>query len=59
MPLNISDYKTIYVTTDKNDHGAELRCTEHPDWYADADGTDLPMVAWKAEGHFAEEHSDS
>ncbi len=34
--------------------GAVLRCTEHPDWEVDVDGTSLPDVIHRAEKHVRE-----
>ena len=36
--------------------GAVLRCTEHPDWEVDVDGTDLPHVVKQAEEHVNDDH---
>ncbi len=47
------DLTTVYIT---NDAGAELRCTDHPQWWADADGMDLPTATREAANHIREEH---
>jgi hypothetical protein len=50
------DLTMIYITADPQDGAAELRCTDHPEWWADADGTDLPSAVRTARGHFRDEH---
>lgn len=49
------DLSLIYATTDQHE-GAELACQEHPDWWADADGTNLPDLIKAAQEHVREEH---
>jgi hypothetical protein len=51
----VLDLSLIYTTTDEHE-GAELRCQEHPEWWSDADGTNLPDVIKAAEGHVRDEH---
>jgi hypothetical protein len=46
----------ITATADPTDNGAELRCTDHPKWWADADGTNLPDAIRSATDHFRDEH---
>ncbi len=53
---NLSDLESIYITSDPNDGTAELRCHDHPDWWSDADGTDLPSAVRKASDHWTDEH---
>lgn len=48
----------IYITADPHDNGAELRCTDHPEWWSDADGTDLPTAVRNAGEHFRDEHRE-
>lgn len=48
------DYTTIYTTAE--DGSAGLRCTAHPDWWADADGTNLPDVIRAAQWHTDADH---
>lgn len=53
----MADLSAIYITTVGNgDVAAELRCIEHPKWWADADGTDLPTAIRRAISHFSDEH---
>lgn len=52
----MAELAMVYITTDLQDNGAELRCTDHPDWWADADGTDLPSAIRRATDHFRDEH---
>jgi hypothetical protein len=52
----MANLSEIYVTADRNDYGAELRCTEHAEWWADADGTALPDAIRSAVEHYREEH---
>lgn len=47
------DLGAIYTS---NHVGAVLRCTEHPDWEVDVDGTELPWVVRRAEDHVRDEH---
>jgi hypothetical protein len=51
----VLDLSLIYTTTDDHE-GAELRCQEHPEWWADVDGTNLPDVIKAAEAHVIDEH---
>jgi hypothetical protein len=46
----------IYITADPHGPSAELRCTDHPEWWADADGKDLPSAVRTANDHFRDEH---
>ncbi len=50
----------IYVSADQGCVGssAELRCQDHPDWWADADGTNLPDVLKAAVDHLREDHRE-
>jgi hypothetical protein len=52
----VVDLSLIYATTDDQHEGAELRCQEHPEWWADADGTNLPDLIKAAQEHIREEH---
>jgi len=52
----VADLASIYITADSQDNGAELGCTDHPEWWADADGTSLPDVIRSAIEHFRDEH---
>jgi hypothetical protein len=49
------DLGAIYATIDERG-AAELRCQEHPQWWADADGTSLPDLVKAATDHFRDEH---
>lgn len=44
----------IYTTSDGE--AAEIRCHEHPEWWADADGTDLPGLIKAAVQHLRDDH---
>jgi hypothetical protein len=50
----------IYTTTGEKpfDMGAEIRCQDHPDWWSDADGTNLPDVIKAAVEHLKESHRE-
>lgn len=50
------DLTPIYVTADTQDAGAGLRCTDHPEWWTDADGTAIPTVIRKATDHIRDDH---
>jgi hypothetical protein len=52
----VADLSMIYITADVVDASAELRCTAHPKWWADADGTNLPDAVRNAISHFTDEH---
>jgi hypothetical protein len=54
----VIDLSLIYTTTGEKpfEMGAELRCQEHPEWWSDADGTNLPDVIKAAQEHVREEH---
>lgn len=39
-----------------NDNAPELRCHDHPDWWADADAESLPTVIQRATEHIREDH---
>lgn len=54
MPVDLS---RVYTSTDK-DMGAELKCLDHPDWYADIDGTNLPDVITAGTEHARWEHRE-
>ncbi len=47
----------IYTTTDEVG-AAALCCQEHPDWYFDADGTNLPDVIKAAVEHLNDDHRE-
>ncbi len=48
----------IYATVGPLGNDAELRCQDHPDWWFDADGTNLPDVIKAAVDHLKEDHRD-
>lgn len=51
------DLWRIYTSAPYGDGAAVLRCTQHPEWEADIDGTPLPDVVEKATEHArAEDH---
>lgn len=50
-----ADLAPFYTTTDPH-NAAELRCMDHPDWYADADGTALPTLIRRAQDHLNDDH---
>lgn len=50
------DLSAVYTTTNPPE-AAVLRCTEHPDWEVDVDGTDLPTVVRYAKDHIRRDHA--
>lgn len=52
----MADLAMIYITADVVDASAELRCTDHPKWWADADETNLPDAVRSAIAHFRDDH---
>lgn len=52
----MADLSMIYITADVTDALAELRCSDHPEWWTDADGTSLPTAVRSAIDHFRDEH---
>ncbi len=54
----MSDLDAVYITADPHDAGAELRCTVHPQWWADADGTDMPTAVKHVTEHFRADHRE-
>ena len=51
-----SDLSMFHVVANTHDSAPELNCSDHPDWWADADGTNLPDVIKAAVDHFRDEH---
>jgi hypothetical protein len=52
----VIDLSAIYTTACVVEASAELRCQDHPDWWADADGTNLPDLIEAAGEHVRWEH---
>jgi hypothetical protein len=52
------DLSRIYLTADRIDGAAELRCEVHLDWSADVDGAAVPTAVARATGHAREAHAD-
>lgn len=52
----MAELSMIYITADVAASSAELRCTDHPKWWADADGTNLPDAVRSAVAHFHADH---
>ena len=52
----MADLRMIYIAANPHDQAPELHCSDHPDWWTDADGTDLPTVIRHATDHFRDEH---
>lgn len=46
--------ESIYITSVRE--AAELRCTDHPKWWADADGTGIIQAVQQAVAHLRDEH---
>jgi hypothetical protein len=52
----VADLATIYITANPKGAAAELRCTNHPEWWSDADGTNLPDAVRNATDHVRDDH---
>ncbi len=44
------------VVANEHDEAPELRCDDHPDWWADADAERLPTVIRRAVEHLRDAH---
>ena len=47
---------SLYIAANEHDAAPELRCSDHPDWWGDADGTNLPDVIRTARDHIRDDH---
>lgn len=47
---------TVYIAASTLDGAPVLRCTDHDQWYADADAEDLPTVIRRGTEHIREMH---
>lgn len=51
-----SDLSMFHVVAHSQDGAPELNCSDHPGWWSDADGTNLPDVIRAAVAHFRDAH---
>lgn len=51
-----SPLRSIIVVAGEHDYAPELSCSDHPDWWADADAENLPTVIQRAMEHIREDH---